>query len=48
MPDQHVADADFAAELDGHFPDDAGDFAADARLVGRHQRAGQIDAALDG
>ena len=46
-PHQHVADADLAPELDPHLADDAGDLAADARLVGRHQRAGQVHAALD-
>jgi hypothetical protein len=39
---EHVAGADLASELHGHVANDAGDFAADLRLVGRHQGAGEI------
>ena len=43
---QDVAGADLGAELHRHLADDAGDLAADLRLVGREQRARQIDLAL--
>ena len=44
---QHVADAHVAAELNRDLADDAGDLAADARLIGRDEGAGEVDPPLD-
>jgi hypothetical protein len=46
-PDQRVADADLAADLDEHRPDDPGGLGADSRLVRGHERAGEIHLPLD-
>ena len=45
-PDEDVAGAHLGAELHAHVADDAGDLAADARLIGRQQRAREVDLAL--
>ena len=45
--DEHVSGADISAELHGNFVDAAGNFAADLRHVGRHERPGQIDLPLN-
>ena len=45
--DQRRADADLPADLHQHAADDACGLGADPRLVGREQRAGQVDLPLD-
>jgi hypothetical protein len=47
-PDERIASAHVASDLDQHLPHDAGCFGADPRLVGGHEGARQIDLALDG
>ncbi len=46
--DERRADADFAADFHEHPADDAGRFRADLGLIGRQQRAGEVDLPLDG
>jgi len=44
---ERVADPHFGAELNRHLANDAGRFAADLGLVGRHERTGQVGVPFD-